>query len=200
MTSDAPVGLLIRAEAADEQAQVRRLHALAFGDGEQVPSLVDALRAANAALPALSLVAVLGDRVVGHVLLSACRLDALPRLVDVYTLSPLGVLPEHQGRGIGTALIEHALAAADEQSVPLVFLEGSPRYYGPRGFRAAERLGFRAPTLRYPPGAFQVAPLSAYREWMTGTFVYSETFWALDCVGLREPQLSAASATPSRGH
>jgi putative acetyltransferase len=22
---------------------------------------------------------------------------------------------------------------------------------------------------------------------MTGTFVYSETFWALDCVGLREP-------------
>lgn len=188
MTSDAPAGLLIRAECDGEQAEVRRVHALAFGDGEQVPSLVDALRAARAALPALSLVATLGDRVVGHVLLSACRLDAPPRLVDVYSLSPLGVLPDHQGQGIGATLIKHALAAADRQSVPLVFLEGSPRYYGKRGFRAAEELGFRAPTLRYPPGAFQVARLSAYRDWMTGTFVYSETFWALDCVGLREPR------------
>ncbi|HEY3734033.1 MAG TPA: N-acetyltransferase [Streptosporangiaceae bacterium] len=192
MTSDAPAGLVIRAEGPGEQGEVRNVHALAFGDNERVPGLVDSLRAAEAALAPLSLVAVLGDRVVGHVMLSACRLDALPRLVDVYSLSPLGVLPEHQGRGIGTRLVAHALAAADQQGVPLVFLEGSPRYYGERGFRAAEELGFRAPTLRYPPGAFQVARLSAYRDWMTGTFVYSETFWALDCVGLRGPRLTEA--------
>ncbi len=185
MTPDVPVGLLIRTEAPGEQGEVRKVHALAFGDGDLVPHLVDALRAATAALPPLSFVATVGDRVVGHVMLSACRLDALPRLVDVYSLSPLGVLPEHQRHGIGTALIEHALAAADQRGVPLVFLEGSPHFYRQRGFRAAEELGFRPPTLRYPPGAFQVARLSAYRDWMTGTFVYSETFWALDCVGLR---------------
>jgi putative acetyltransferase len=191
MTRDAPAGLSIRAEAQDEQGAVRSVHALAFGDGERVPDLVDALRAAEAALAPLSFVADLGGRVVGHVMLSACRLDALPRLVDVYSLSPLGVLPEHQRHGIGTRLIEHALAAADRQGIPLVFLEGSPDYYGRRGFRPAQELGFRPPTLRYPPGAFQVARLSAYREWMTGTFVYSETFWALDCVGLRGPRLAA---------
>jgi putative acetyltransferase len=33
--------------------------------------------------------------VVGHVMLSACGLDALPRLVDV--VPPLGALPEFQG-------------------------------------------------------------------------------------------------------
>lgn len=164
---------------------MRELHALAFGDSERVPGLVDALRAAEAALPALSFVATLEGRVVGHVLLSACRLDAPERLVDVYALSPLGVLPEYQGHGIGARLIEHALAAADQQGVPLVFLEGSPRYYRERGFDAAEELGFRPPTLRYPPGAFQVARLSTYQGWMTGTFVYAEPFWALDCVGLR---------------
>jgi putative acetyltransferase len=189
MTPDAPAALLIRTEAASEQGEVRTVHARAFGDGERVPSLVDALRAAKTALPSLSFVAIFGDHVVGHVMLSACRLDTLPRLVDVYSLSPLGVLPEYQGRGIGTRLIEHALTAADLQGVPLVFLEGSPRYYGERGFSAAEDLGFRPPTLRYPPGAFQVARLSAYRDWMTGTFVYSETFWALDLVGLRGPRL-----------
>ena len=195
MTPDTPTGLLIRAETPGDQADVRKVHDLAFGDGDLVPTLVDALRAARAALPPLSLVADLGGRVVGHVMLSACRLDALPRLVDVYSLSPLGVLPEHQRRGIGTRLIEHALAAADQRGAPLVFLEGSPRFYGQRGFRAAEELGFRPPTLRYPPGAFQVARLSAYRDWMTGTFVYAETFWAFDCVGLRGPRLAAYGVT-----
>jgi putative acetyltransferase len=195
MTPDVPAGLLIRTEGPGDQGDVRKVHALAFGDGEPVPSLVDALRAATAALPALSFVATLDSCVVGHVMLSACRLDALPRLVDVYSLSPLGVLPEHQRRGIGTRLIEHALAAADQRGVPLVFLEGSPDFYGKRGFRAAEELGFRPPTLRYPPGAFQVARLSAYRDWMTGSFVYAETFWALDCVGLRGPRLTAYGVT-----
>ena len=195
MTPDAPAGLLIRTEAPGDQGEVRKVHALAFGDGEPVPSLVDALRAAPAALPALSFVAALDGRVVGHVMLSAGRLDALPRLVDVYSLSPLGVLPEHQRRGIGTRLIEHALAAADQRGVPLVFLEGSPDFYRKRGFRPAEELGFRPPTLRYPPGAFQVARLSAYRDWMTGTFVYAETFWAFDCVGLRGPRLAAYGVT-----
>jgi len=193
VSTHAPAELLIRTESPHDQGEIRNVHALAFGDGERVPDLVDALREAKSALSPLSLVATLGDRVVGHVMLSACRLDALPRLVDVYSLSPLGVLPEHQGRGIGTKLIEHALAAADQQGIPLVFLEGSPHYYGTRGFRAAQEPDFRAPTLRYPPGAFQVAVLSAYQDWMTGTFVYSETFWALDCIGLREPRLSASA-------
>jgi putative acetyltransferase len=195
MIPDAPSGLSIRAETPADQGEVRTVHGLAFGDGERVPRLVDALRAATAALPPLSFVAAFGDRVVGHVMLSACRLDARPQLVDVYSLSPLGVLPEHHGHGIGTALVKHALAADDQAGIPLVFLEGSPRYYGQRGFRAAEELGFRPPSLRYPPGAFQVARLSACQDWMTGTFVYSETFWAHDCVGMRDPWLTEYDVT-----
>ncbi|MFI1097058.1 GNAT family N-acetyltransferase [Streptomyces sp. NPDC020917] len=215
-TGEAAPDVTIRAEAAGEEQAVRALQAAAFGDPDRVPGLVDALRAARAAVPPLSFVAVAHgittgvsangiagaesaadpahERIVGHVMLSACRLDALPRLVDVYSLSPLGVHPDHQGRGIGTRLIAHALAAADASGVPLVFLEGSPRYYSARGFRPAEELGFRPPTLRYPPGAFQVAALAAHEEWMTGTFVYSDTFWALDCVGLRGDDLAEARA------
>jgi putative acetyltransferase len=184
-----PIEPMIREERAGDHGVVREVHALAFGDGERVPALVDALRVAPASLEPLSWVATIGERVVGHVMLSGCRLDALPRLVDVVTLSPLGVLPEYQGRGIGTRLVAHALAEADSQGVPLVFLEGSPQYYGKRGFVDATAAGFRPPTLRYPPGAFQVARLSSYEDWMTGTFVYSDTFWALDCVGLRGDQL-----------
>lgn len=179
--------LVIRQERAEDHQAVREVHAQAFGDGERVPTLVDALRAARTS--PLSLVAVVGERVVGHVMLSDCRLDALPRLVDVLSLSPLGVLPEFQRQGIGTRLVADALAGADSRGIPLVFLEGSPHYYGKRGFADATKLGFRPPTLRYPPGAFQVAKLSTYEEWMTGTFVYSDVFWALDCVGLRGERL-----------
>ncbi|MFD5770980.1 hypothetical protein ACFWIN_34810, partial [Streptomyces sp. NPDC127049] len=49
------------------------------------------------------------------------------------------------------------------------------------------RPGFRSPSLRIPEAAFQVARLSAHEPWMTGTFVYSEPFWAFDRVGLRDP-------------
>jgi putative acetyltransferase len=187
------VELVVRQEQAEDHEAVREVHTRAFGDSERVPTLVDALRAAQTSLAPLSLVAAVGERVVGHVMLSACRLDALPRLVDVLSLSPLGVLPEFQGQGIGTRLVAHALAGADSRGIPLVFLEGSPHYYGKRGFADATKLGFRPPTLRYPPGAFQVAKLSSYEEWMTGTFVYSDAFWALDCVGLRGERLETAA-------
>ena len=129
-------------------------------------------------------------------MLSPCRLDALPRLVDVFSLSPLGVLPEFQRQGIGTRLVALALAAADDRGIPLVFLEGSPHYYGKRGFADATKVGFRPPTLRYPPGAFQVAKLSSYEDWMTGTFVYSDVFWAMDCVGLRSERLETVAPVP----
>ncbi|MFD8519151.1 GNAT family N-acetyltransferase [Streptomyces capillispiralis] len=180
-------GPVIREETADDHRDVREVHTRAFGDGDRVPGLVEALRGAEAALAPMSFVAVVEGRVVGHVLLSATRLDAPRRIVDVLSLSPLGVLPEFRRQGIGTRLVAHALAAADSQGVPLVFLEGSPHYYGSRGFEGAAAVGFRSPSLRIPEAAFQVARLSAHEPWMTGTFVYSDPFWTFDCVGLRDP-------------
>jgi putative acetyltransferase len=177
--------LLLRDEAPEDVAPIRELHAQAFDDGGKVPLLVDALRAAVAPIKPLSFVATLEGTIVGHVMLTASRLDAPARLVDVYVLSPLGVLPGFQRRGIGSALIRNALAAAEREQCPLVFLEGSPKYYGARGFKRATELGFRSPSLRIPEPAFQVARLPSYEPWMIGTLVYSETFWALDCVGLR---------------
>jgi putative acetyltransferase len=175
----------IRPELDQDMEPIRRVHADAFGDGGRVADLTDALRAAAAPLPVLSYVAQTRGQIAGHVMLTASRLDAPRQLVDVYVLSPLGVLPGFQRQGIGTRLVRHAIEAADASGVPLLFLEGSPAYYGARGFGRADEIGFRSPSLRIPPPAFQVTRLSAYQPWMTGTLVYSETFWAHDCVGLR---------------
>ena len=186
--------VVVRAEADSDWGAVGRVHEEAFGDGGRVAALVCDLRSTPAPLAPASLVATVGDQVVGHVMLSFSRLDAPPRLVDVYVLSPVGVLPEFQRRGIGTAMVRQALVAASRRAVPLVFLEGSPDYYGRRGFTRADELGFRAPSLRIPPPGFQVACLPGYEPWMTGTLVYSDPFWAHDCVGLRPEGLAERRA------
>jgi len=149
------VELVIRQERAGDHEAVREVHRQAFGDGERVPTLVDALRTAQTSLAPLSLVATVGERVVGHVMLSACRLDALPRLVDVLSLSPLGVRPEFQRQGIGTRLVADALAGADSRGIPLVFLEGSPHYYGKRGFATPRGWAFVHPHCATRPALFR---------------------------------------------
>jgi putative acetyltransferase len=186
----------VRPEVVADRPLIRNVHTAAFGD-DRVSNLVDVLRAASAPTEPMSYVAIRDTRVIGHIMMSAGRLDAPRRIVNVLVLSPLGVLPQFQRRGIGTALVRHAIEAAEQQGEPLVFLEGSPQFYGPRGFERASSLGFRAPSLRIPDAAFQVVRLSSYELWMTGTFVYSDPFWALDCVGLRDVD-RADDRLPSR--
>lgn len=163
---------------------------MAFGHhGQAVAGLVDALRESVTTEDGLSLVAEDAGEVVGHVMFTRSLLDAPPRLVDVQVLSPIAVLPQRQGQGIGSALIRKGLQVMAERSVPVVFLEGDPGYYSRLGFVAGAAQGFRKPSLRIPDPAFQSVRLPAYRPWMTGTLVYSETFWRHDAVGLRGPDI-----------
>ena len=179
----------IRPAQQPDRAGIRRVVEAAFGEqGPVVAGLVDALRSTGASR--LELVVEVEGALVGHVGLSRSWVDAREALVDVLVLSPLSVLPEHQRRGLGTALVRSALTAAAAEGVPAVFLEGSPDFYAPRGFVRASAHGFTRPSPRIPDPAFQVALLDAHRPWMTGPLVYCEAFWAHDCVGLRDPLLA----------
>ena len=178
----------LRLEQQSDRTAVRGLHLAAFGDhGHVVVDLVDALRPAATGDDGLSLLAE--DRhgdVVGHVMFTRSLLDAPRRLVDVQVLSPVAVLPPRQRQGVGAALIRAGLDVMAERSVPVVFLEGDPAYYSRLGFAGGAEQSFRKPSLRIPDAAFQALRLPAYEPWMTGTLIYSETFWRLDAVGLRD--------------
>ena len=176
----------IRPELSGDESAVRDAVLRAFDGQERVAELADALRASAAWIDGLSFVAECDGELVGQVMLTRSLLDAPARLVDVLVLSPLGVVPEYQGRGIGSRLVQHALAAARERHEPPVFLEGDPDYYTRFGFEPGSGLGFRRPSLRIPEPAFLVRRLPSCQPWMTGTLVYAETFWQLDCVGLRD--------------
>jgi putative acetyltransferase len=186
----------VRGQRADDRASVRDVLTRAF-DRPVVADLAEALRDARPGNAALSFVAESDSasesgsgsagQVVGQVQLSTGWLDAAERLVEVLVLSPLGIVPEYQQRGVGTRLVEHAVHAADAVGAPMIFLEGDPRYYSRLGFERAGPLGFAAPSVRIPDAGFQVLTLAAYRPWMTGAVVYADPFWTFDCVGLRPP-------------
>ena len=180
----------IRAAHPSEQSTIEAVVAAAF---EEEPDglVVQMVRALNlAGATRISLVATHDERIVGHVQLSKAWIDARSRLVDALMLTPLSVLPERQGQGAGTRLVEEALRTADEMGVAAVFLEGDPGYYGTRGFVSAASLELLRPSLRIPEPAFQVATLSCYESSMTGHVIYPESMWDTDSVGLRDPRLA----------
>lgn len=54
---------------------------------------------------------------------------------------PVGVLPEYQGKGYGSALIRFTLERAREQGWPAVVITGNPAYYSRFGFEPAGKYG-----------------------------------------------------------
>ncbi len=180
------INYFIRAETSSDVDAISELHHDAFKGDESIASLVPRLRHLDAPFATTSLVAQSpSGEVLGHVMLSHSWLDAPDRLIDILVLSPLGVLTAAHGNGIGTALIARAVEEASVTTAPILFLEGNPAFYGPRGFEPSKDHGIRSPSLRIPEAALQMVRLPSYEKAMTGTLVYRELWWELDCVGLR---------------
>lgn len=183
----------VRPPAPDDADAVLHVIRAAFGaeapaHGDQVADLWAEVRAGDHLLA--EAVATVDGEVVGHVGVSHCWLDARQELVDMAMLSPLSTQPTHQRTGIGTALVAAAIEAARGLGRPALFLEGSPAFYGARGFARASSLGLEPASARTPEAAFQVVTFDAYADWMTGRLVYPDVWWRHDSAGLRDPDLA----------
>lgn len=174
----------VRTMRAEEFDAMRATSIAAFDD-PSIGTLLDALRESWAWEDQFSFVAVEKDVIVGQVLYTRAILDAPDRLINVAVLSPIGVLPERQGDGIGQRLILETMPVLDAAGVPVVFLEGDPRYYERVGFEQAVPHGFRKPSERIPDYGFQFHRLSGFDPAWRGTLVYPDAFWRTDSVGLR---------------
>lgn len=100
----------------------------------------------------VSLVALDGDAVVGHVAMSPVCVAGKPS--DYYCLAPLSVLPELHRRGIGSQLVRAALDALPLSAAGVVVL-GDPAYYSRFGFVASRDIVLPG----VPPDYFQVLEL-----------------------------------------
>ncbi len=165
--------MIIRREEPQDIATIRWVNEQAFG-GSSEANAIDQLRDRGAAV--LSLVAVIDDRVVGHLFFSPITIEAPDRSWPGLGLAPLSVLPEFQRQGIGTALMNAGLEECRRLGHERVIVLGHPDYYPRFGFERASlhgvRFEFEAPDeacliLALHPGALDgVSGLAKYQpEW-----------------------------------
>lgn len=87
----------------------------------------------------LTLVAESSARIVGCILTTVAHvIDDRGSSEPVLALGPLGVLPSHQGGGVGSDLVRRVLALAEFTPYAAAFLYGRPSFYRRFGFRDAE--------------------------------------------------------------
>lgn len=132
---------IIRFEEPRDIAAIRKVVEEAFGQPAEA-DLVDALRRNGKA--ALSLVAEVNDRVVGHILFSPVTVETGDGELVGIGLAPLAVLPEFQNRGVGSALVEHGLERCREAGHRFAIVLGHPDYYPRFGFVPASRFGIKS--------------------------------------------------------
>jgi putative acetyltransferase len=161
----------VRPEGDGDAPGIRTVHLRAFGRGAEA-DLVDALRGTQAWEPSLSLVAEEDGTVTGHVLFSGATLE--PSGTPVWALAPVAVLPDRQGRRVGTLLLDEGLRRAAETDAAAVVVLGDPEYYARFGFEPAGEFGV-SPPFDVPYEAWQLLRLPAWRPG-GGTVAYPEAF------------------------
>jgi putative acetyltransferase len=106
----------------------------------------------------LSLVAVVNDQVVGHVLFSTVTIDREDRTRQGMGLAPMAVLPQYQRQRIGGELIKSGISKLESMGCPFVVVLGHPEYYPRFGFEPASRYGIRS-EWEVPDEAFMILVL-----------------------------------------
>ncbi len=132
--------MIIRREGPQDIAAIRSVNEQAFG-GSSEANAIDRLRERGAEM--LSFVAVIDDRVVGHLLFTPIVIAAPDRTWPGLGLAPLSVLPEFQRQGIGTALMNAGLEECRRLGHERVIVLGHPDYYPRFGFERARQHGVR---------------------------------------------------------
>jgi predicted N-acetyltransferase YhbS len=160
----------VRDELPADAAAIAQLTAAAFANAPHTSHaeqfIVDALRRAGQLT--LSLVALEGEDIVGHVAVSPVSVSSGAR--GWYGLGPISVAPDRQGQGIGATLMRRALQRLREAGAAGCVLLGDPAYYGRFGF--VVRPGLTLPGV--PAEYFQAICFSG--EWATGDVKYHEAF------------------------
>jgi putative acetyltransferase len=126
--------IVIRSETAADVGAITEVTVAAFRTLEisnhTEQFIIAALRAARAL--ALSLVAEVDGRVIGHIAFSPVTLSDGTR--NWYGLGPVSVLPAYQRQGVGKALIREGLARMKAMNAQGCCLVGHPDYYRKFGF------------------------------------------------------------------
>ncbi len=134
--------IAVRPERPGEQDTVFAIHAAAF-ETDLEARLTDHLRSDGDVL--LSLMACDGDEPVGNLIQSPMVAEADGKSIKAAAIGPIGVRPDRQRQGIGSALMRAGIEWAKSEDFTAIFLLGDPDYYGRFGFSVETAAPFSSP-------------------------------------------------------
>ena len=128
----------IRPEAPKDIDAIGYVNEQAFGQPVEA-AIVDKLRNRNALT--ISLVATIGNEVVGHIAFSPVLIESECSSFEAVALAPMAVLPAHQRKGIGSQLVRAGLGECHRLGHDIVVVLGHPNYYPRFGFVPGKQRG-----------------------------------------------------------
>ena len=161
--------MIIRQETTSDASAVYELVKTAFASAEHSDGneqdLVVLLHKSPAFQPALSLVAEENGKVIGYILFSEIKIGEKTAIAP----APLAVLPEHQRKGVGLALLQEG------HRIGVVL--GSETYYPKAGYVPASRFGIVCPFEGVPDENYMALPLQEPAGDWNGTVAYDKAFF-----------------------
>jgi putative acetyltransferase len=164
--------MLVRTEEERDADAVYAVNTAAFETPLEA-NLVDTLR--QKAQPLISFVAEDDGVIVGHILFSPVSLTGHSD-VRIMGLGPMAVAPNHQRKGIGSALVRAGLDRCKQLGFGAVVVLGHAEYYPRFGFLPSSRFGMGC-EYDVPEEVFMVVELQpGYLHGMAGTIKYHAAF------------------------
>jgi len=139
--------------------------------------LVAHLRNSTAFIPALSLVAVVENKIVGHILLTKIKIKNQEDTVDSLALAPVSVLPSFQKKGIGSQLITYAHQRAKDLGFKSIILVGHKDYYPRFGYQPLGQYGITLPFELPPENCFGIELVENALKAIEGVVEYPKAFY-----------------------
>ncbi|MGG7177149.1 GNAT family N-acetyltransferase [Clostridium paraputrificum] len=175
------MNFIVTKEKQEEFSEVEKVVEEAFKEAEFTDhnehNLVKKLRNSSAFISDLSLVAKIDNKIIGHILYTELNIMEGDKRRKALALAPLAVLPEFQGKAVGSKLVRESLEKAKELGYGGVIVLGHENYYPKFGFIPAWKYGIKAP-FDVPEDAFMALELKKdYFKNVNGTVEYSKEFF-----------------------
>ncbi|MGB5892676.1 MAG: N-acetyltransferase [Ignavibacteriaceae bacterium] len=164
----------IREERAEDHEAVREINDSAFGQPDE-GRIVDKIR--ESCEETISLVAVEGEKVVGHIFFSPALINHNGKTIKGMGLAPMAVHPDYQNKGIGSLLVKDGIKRVKETSQSFIIVLGYEKYYPRFGFEMASNYGINPQWDGVPAEAFMVMILDKEKmAGVSGVAKYSKEF------------------------
>ncbi len=168
----------IRPENKNDYKIISMVNDMAFGQ-EAEGILIEKLRKNQKFIKELSLVACMGNEIVGHILFFPIKINSEKDSFDSLALAPMSVITEFQELGIGSQLIEEGIAKAKKLGHHSIIVLGHEKYYPRFGFVPASKFKI-TPPFDVPDSSFMAKEITPNAlAYINGCVEYPKEFMTL---------------------